>query len=345
MARTTALVALAVLITGCSQFPREGPFAKPKRDIPPPYGSVPPPPSKPVGGLSPLGMSAADPASPLSPEDHALIPPKLGPLVQAGGVPKAPAQVPIAQPVKTAALVPDPAEKNLADLKSLVARANQSWGAVTTVEAQLTRREINPQKQLNSEVLLIQFRREPMSVYTRNLGESGKGREVVYNPGAFGDKLHVKLGEGDHKLMKAGFLAPPVSPDDPRVKEKARYSIRDAGFGRPIGGLAAAVKKVETGQLPRESVTFNGEVQRDEYPYPLVGVTVRLAPGDDPLFPSGGTRQYCFDMKSGSTGYGLPVLVMAYDAAGKEAEYYLYEKVKNPANLTDTSFNPARLGK
>ena len=34
-------------------------------------------------------------------------------------------------------------------------------------------------------MLLYQHRREPMSVFTRNTGGGGKGREMVYNPGKF----------------------------------------------------------------------------------------------------------------------------------------------------------------
>ena len=43
--------------------------------------------------------------------------------------------------------------------------------------------------------------------------------------------------------------------------------------------------------------------------------------------------------------FGLPVVVVAFDGAGKEVEYYFADKVKNPAHLTDDDFNPARLKK
>ena len=237
------------------------------------------------------------------------------------------------------------AAKNLGELKALLTTANAAWKATDNYSATLTRRELNPAGDLNSEVLLFQFRREPMSVYTLNVSESGKGREVVYNPTKHGDKLYVMLGQGDNRLMKAGFIAPPVSPDDPRVKEKARYSIRDAGLGRTVGALTAAVAKLEAGKVPPDSIVYNGEVKRDEYPHPLVGVTHKLRPGDDPLLPAGGTRLYFFNMKKDAPGFGLPVLVIATDPAGKEAEYYLFEKLISPAGLTDADFDPARLKK
>ena len=101
-----------------------------------------------------------------------------------------------------------PNAKNLTDVKALLAAANATWRATDTLEGVLTRREINPKGQLNSEVLVFQYRREPMSVFTRNIGGSGKGREVVYNPGKFGDKMYVMLGEGDSKLARRPGLSP-----------------------------------------------------------------------------------------------------------------------------------------
>ncbi|MBN9118959.1 MAG: DUF1571 domain-containing protein [Planctomycetes bacterium] len=335
MSRTAAIVILAVLSAGCTRYQSrgQGPFGGPKKEPPPPYGSGAPSSSpKPVGGQSPLGMVSADPAPPPPPDERSLIPPR------AAGSAVGPVPAP-KQPTL------DPAAKNLAELKSLVATSRAAWNNVSTYELQLTRREINPRGQLNSEVVLVQYRREPMSVFTRNIGGSGKGRETVYNPGAHEDKLYVMLGEGDSRLMRAGIIAPPVSPDDSRVKEKARYSVREAGFGRWITGLSTAVANVEAGRIPADVLTFDGEVKRDECSYPLVGVTHRFHPGDDPLIAGGGTRHYFFDMRPGSPSFGLPVLLIAFDAAGKEVEYYLTEKVKNPAHLTDANFNPARLGK
>ena len=58
-----------------------------------------------------------------------------------------------------------------------------------------------------------------------------------------------------------------------------------------------------------------------------------------------GTRVYFFDMRKDSPAYGMPVLVVATDPMGREQEYYLFEKIRRPANLTDAHFDPARLGK
>jgi hypothetical protein len=370
MIRTFAFLLLALSLAGCYRFQTLGSSGRQTKEPPPPYGSVaatplPNRPPHPVGNQSPLGIVSADAPPPVAPADPALIPPKstgpnpAGGVVPAGGSgpfpplprvgdpqpgrPPSPAEVKDSGPPPGEAAPPG-AAKNLADLKALVAASNAAWKAVDTYEAVVTRRELNPRGQLNSEVVLFQFRREPVGVYSLNTGESGKGRETIYNPSKFDDKLYVKLGKGD-PFPGAGFVAPPISPDDPKVKAKARYSVRESGFGRTVKALTAAVAKLDAGKLPPDSLTFDGEVKRDEFPFAVVGVTHKLRPGDDPLMLLGGTRRYFLDMRKESPAYGMPVLVIAIDPLDRENEYYLFEKVKQPANLTDASFDPARLGK
>jgi Protein of unknown function (DUF1571) len=367
MMRTLALLALVVVLTGCSKehtwlkgSRAQGPFAQ-RKEPPPPYGSVKPAAAitpKPVANQSPLGIASADPQPLPPPAEPALIPPKVAADAEADGRPpifkRRPKNDPPApkEKPKTPGAdapgspgAPQADAKNLAATKELLATAAQSWKAIDTFEATLTRREVNPKGDLNSEVLVFQFRREPMSLFTRTISGMGKGRETVYYPGKYGDKLHVMLGEGDSKLARAGFIAPPISPDDSRVKEKARYSVRDSGLGKKIDALAAVAEKIEAGKLSADALVHQGEVRRDESAYPLVGLTQKLRPGDDPLMPTGGTRQFFFDLKKGSPAYGLPVLIVATDPKGKEVEYYHFEKFKSPAGLTDADFNPARLGK
>lgn len=324
MIRAAIFLAVVSALSGCMRFQNR----LPKKDLPPPYGAVTPAAPRPANGQSPLDLPSAGIVPPAPPDERNLVPPK----------PNTPAS-----PAPTPNVAADPAAKNLADLKALVAASNAAWSKVTTYELQLTRREINPKGAQNSEVLVFQYRREPVAVYTKNLSGTGKGRETVYNPSAFEDKLHVKLGEGDSKLLRAGSVAPAVSPDDSRVKEKARYSIREAGFGRWIVALNRAVAGLEAGRISTDALSYSGEVKRDEYPYPLVGVMYNLRAGDDPLFPAGGKRLYFFDMKPDSPSYGLPVIITAFDVSGNEVEYYLAEKVRNPAGLTDANFNPSRL--
>ncbi len=319
----------------------------------PPSGAITPP--KPLGNQSPLGIASADPR-PTPSDERPLIPPRTDgtaspPEIDADQNTFPPFRKRFPEPKLPSPFVPKTPNtealiaKSLAELKAVLAVASAAWKALDTFEGTLTRREISPQGTATNEVVLFQFRKEPMSVYTRTTGENGKGREMIYSPGKHGDKLHLALGQGDAKLIRAGTVLPALSPDDPRVKEKARHSIRDAGFGKNLAKLADMLAKIEAGKLPSDTLTFHGPVKRDEYPYPLVAITHNLRVEDDPLFPKGGSRTFFFDPNEKSPSYGLPVLVVATDATGKEAEYYLFEKVKSPAKLTDADFNPDRLGK
>lgn len=352
MTRTFALLSLVTLLAGCTRYHSraQGPFAKPVLE--------PPVAAKPVTNQSPLGMSSAKPPGATDPGERSVVPPKSD--APAGAAlpdadpeafppfrkrePKAPLPSPFA-PKTDAPKSDTPAKGGLTELKALVATANAAWKGVDTIEAQLTRREINPQGAATSEVVQFQYRREPMSVHTHTISESGKDREVLYSPAKHGDKIYLKIGKGDERaFLKVGSVLD-VSPDNAMVKEKARYSIRDASIGKSATRLADTVAKIEAGKLPADALLYLGPVKRDEYAYPLTGVTLAMKPGDDPLFPNGGTRHFYFDLKEKSPSFGLPVLTFATDDKGKEAEYYLFEKVKSPADLTDAHFDPKRLKK
>jgi hypothetical protein len=234
----------------------------------------------------------------------------------------------------------------LVEVKKLVESAAQRWQSVNCYEATVTRRELAPNKKMTEDVVLYRFRKDPMAVYMKNLGESGKGREILYYPSKHEDKIHAIIGKGDENfLFKAGDRAPAVSPDMPLVKSRTRYSIREAGHGTPIARLSQWVARAETGKLPAGNLTFLGEVRRKEYPYALLGVQLVMRPGDDPHLPQGGTRQWYFDPKPDSPSRGLPVLIIATDPAGREVEYYLFEKMNFQVRLTDADFDPERLGR
>jgi Protein of unknown function (DUF1571) len=270
--------------------------------------------------------------SPFAPKDGSMPPPQA--VNQAGGM------------VVPARPAPSPAAQNIAEIKKLAQAAADKWAKVDTYEAVVTRRELAPNKEMTEDVVLYQFRKEPMAVYIRNIGESGKGREIVYNPSKHGDKIYSIVGKGDENfLYKVGAKAPPVSPDFPLVKAKTRYSIREAGHGTPIARVANWAAKAEGGKIPAENLTYLAEVNRKEYPYPLLGVQLKLRPGDDPLMPNGGMRQWFFDPNTDSPSCGWPVLIIATEPNGKEVEYYLFEKMKLNVKLTDADFDPARLGK
>jgi len=241
---------------------------------------------------------------------------------------------------------PKPSMGQLEEVKRLVETAAAKWKTVNCYEATVTRRELAPNKKMTEDVVLYQFRKQPFAVYIKNLGESGRGREILYFPSKHEDRIYSILGKGDENfLLKAGDRAPAVSPDMPLVKSKTRYSIREAGHGTPIARLGEWVARAESGKIPAESLTYLGEVRRKEYPYPLQGVQLRLRPNDDPHMPHGGTRLWFFDPKPESPSHGFPVLIIAAEPNGREVEYYLFERMDFTKRFTDADFDPARLGK
>jgi hypothetical protein len=373
MSRSLVLIALGLVLlaAGCTRYSRNppaGPFArKPKPNL----DALAPVPPGPPANTSPLAIATPtqpEPvARPAAPDQFVVVPPRPpeppapGAVTPAGGVDDAaippllprrraqPEQMPSPfakeQPGLPMPVAPSPTARHVAEVKKLAATAAEKWAKVDSYEAVVTRRELAPNKEMSEDTVLYQFRKEPTAVYIKNLGESGKGREILYNPRQHGDKIYAVIGEGDSRFLKPGTKAPAVSPDMPMVKEKSRYSIREAGYGTPIARVAGWAAKTEAGKIPAENLTYLGEVTRKEYPYPLLGVQLKLRPGDEALMPNGGTRQWYFDPKPESPSFGFPVLIIATEPSGKEVEYYLFEKIKMNVKFTDADFSPDRMGK
>lgn len=362
MHRHLALLVLVATLAGCSRYTTRGQGPFHKQPLPSPYaGAVPP---APQSGKGALAMNTATPPA-ASADESRLVPPKPpdgptgfavnppqpprppavgeqpGGVVPAAGVVAPAIATPGADAPGSPKSTPSPAAVNLAQLKKLVQVANDQWRKVDSYEARLVRKETVNGKEGPKEEVLYLFRREPMSVYMKNTGEQGKGREILYNPTKHGDKIHIVTGAGD------GFTGLRVtkSPDEPMVRDRSRQSIRDAGFGRGIGAFTRMVEQVESGKLPPDALKALGPTQRPEYPYPLEAVVQTIRPGEEKHSPAGGTRTWFFDGKPESPSYGLPVLVVATDPKGKELEYYCFDRIRLPAGLTDADFDPVRLNK
>ncbi|MFO0825335.1 MAG: DUF1571 domain-containing protein [Gemmataceae bacterium] len=372
MNRTLALFAVTLLLLGCTRYSTRGtgPFARrPKSE---PFAAIPP---GPPANNSPLALNSnAQPEPPQPPNVDLVVPPRTSePKAAVAQLPEHPSDVlpasgsvpaedgnlpprrrPDPQPQPKEQQPPPPAAetpqaaaaRNISETKKLLAVATEKWNTVDTYESTVTRRELAPNNTRTDEVVFYQFRKEPLAVYIRNIGEAGKGREVVYNPSKHGDLVHTILGQGDGKLgFKPGDRGPALTPDSAFVKNKSRYSIREAGFGFPISRVAGWLAKVEAGKLPADSLTYLGAVQRPEFPQPVAGVQIKLRPGDDPLMPNGGTRLWFFDRDPQSPACGLPLLIIATEPNGKDVEYYLFEKVKFGTKYPEMDFSPDRFPK
>jgi len=345
MSRRLALLALTVFLVGCSK-PRtraQGPFNRTPPAPNPVLLQTPPSP--------PARASAQTPQPPAAPGGALPVPPRppepaaIGPAFAAP--PQPPTAPPAAAPVSPAAsAAPVAADAGLAAIKEAARAAAERWKGIDAYEARLTRRESVNGAAAPTEEVLFRFRKQPMSVYMKNVGEAGRGREVLYNPTQFDDKIHVIVGAGDSRLLGAGNKAPSLSPDSPMVKGKSRHSIRDIGFGTSINRFAAAVAGVEGGKLPAGTLKYGGRVNRPEFGDALVLAAVEqtIRPGDEAHLPAGGVRQWYFDATPKSPSAGLPVLVVTIEK-GREVEYYCLTGLTPNPPLTDADFDPARMGK
>ncbi|MCU0702824.1 MAG: DUF1571 domain-containing protein [Fimbriiglobus sp.] len=235
------------------------------------------------------------------------------------------------------------ANADLKTVRELLEVARKKNEATPSFEAHLTKREVVKGKEMPTEEAVYRFRREPLSVHIRVVGDAGTGREVMWVKGQNDNKLTVVTGKGDTIL--GGGIKTTVDPDDPRATARSRYKIYEAGMQRPIGALTKFVEQAETGQRPADTVRALGPVERKEYKAKLNVVEVTLTADDDKFLPKGGKRVYHFDADPKSSSYGLPVLVISLDHDGKEVEYYCFTDFKLVGELTDADFDHTKVGK
>ena len=224
---------------------------------------------------------------------------------------------------------------DIAAARKLYDLAHGKYEKMTDYEVQLTRREVVAGKEMPTEEVLFQFRKQPFSIYMRNTGDHGKGREVLYVDGKFDGLMHVVTGQGDNRLIGAGFKTS-LKPDSSMATSKSRHMITEAGPGQLLVRFEKHLKAAEAGQRTIKSL---GKVQRKDQPNPVEGIEITVPPGDDPLLQKGGKWSLFFDPASGNL-----MANVLQDETGREVEYYSFAKWRVPANLTDADFHPDRLG-
>jgi hypothetical protein len=286
-----------------------------------PLVPVPPPPVRretSAPATQPSPASASPPPAASSAPSTSKTPPK--PPAADGSTPAAP---PSPTPPHTARQLLQQAAARCTTLDSYIVR--------------LTRREQLKDKANPEEILLFKFRKKPFSVHFKWLGETAKGREVIYVKGQYDDKIHTKLAAGDAPLMPAGTRWA-VAPDSVLARAKSRHPITDAGISHCIDSLTALLDAQERGDRRKGSLTVLAPQRRPEYPQPVEVLEHVLPPGVEPELPRGGRRLMYFDPE-----LRLPMLVVTYDDKGQEVEYYRYDRLQAPVNLDDDDFNPDKL--
>jgi hypothetical protein len=222
-------------------------------------------------------------------------------------------------------------------LHTLYHEAAERYAQVDSYIVRLVRREQLNGKDKPEEILLFKFRKEPWSVYLKWLGTEGKGREVVYVPGRYEDKIQTLLAAGDIPLMPAGKRFA-VDPGNPFVVSSSRHSIRQAGVGVLIEGFGRQLEESEKGSPGAGSFKYLGPIQRPDLAGSGEAVEETIVAGADPQLPRGGRRLWVFDPAT-----KFPVLIITHDDTGHEVEYYCYDRFEFPVHLDDDDFNPDKL--
>jgi hypothetical protein len=248
---------------------------------------------------------------------------------------------PAAQPAilpATYAPAPPAASSSESSARQLIHQAASSYAGMDSYIARLTRRELVNGKN-EEEIIYFKFRKMPWSVYFKWLGDTGKGREVVFVKGQHDSQIHTLLAAGDHPLKAAGSRMA-LSPDSIFVRMASRHPVTEAGIGASVERLVALVDALDRGDSRRGSVTSVGTQQRPDFEGSPVLAMIEHAvpPGIDASLPRGGKRLYGFDSQS-----HLPVLLTTRDDKGQEVEYYRYDRLQYPVRLDDDDFNPDRL--
>jgi hypothetical protein len=221
--------------------------------------------------------------------------------------------------------------------RQLLQQAAARCATLDSYIVRLTRREFLKDKAQPEEILLFKFRKAPWSVHFKWLGDTARGREVVYVKGQYENKIHTKLAAGDAPLMPAGARIA-VAPDSLLARSASRHPITDAGICHCVESLLAQLDAQERGDKRQGTLTAIAPQRRPEYSRPVEALERLIPPGIEPQLPRGGRRLMFFD-----PDWRLPMLVVTYDDKGHEVEYYRYDRMQAPVHLDDDDFNPDKL--
>ncbi len=199
----------------------------------------------------------------------------------------------------------------------------------------MRRREASNGQDQPEEIIQFRFRRGPLSVHMKWLGDEAKGREIIYVQGQHDGKLHLLTGVGD--LFGPGKHMT-FAPDSSLIRSKSHYPVTDAGIGAAVTRFANLMDAIAHKQTNLGSAKYLGKQNRPEFPKPLEGVEQTLPPGLESYLPKGGTRDYYFD-----ESLGLPTLIVTFDTNHHEVEYYCFDRLQTPVDLDDADFDPASL--
>jgi len=221
------------------------------------------------------------------------------------------------------------AEAGESPLRLLYRRAAAAAADYDSYIVRLQRREIITGSDGKHEVIVLKFRRRPLSVHMKWVGEEAKGREIVYVQGRYDDKIHILMNSG---LLAGRRMA--FAPDSPMVRARSRYPVNEAGVAAAVERFGRALAAVEQGRPGAGTMRYLGPQRRPEIDGPVYLVEQTVPPGQEEHLARGGRRLIGFHGDN-----GLPVLMQTWDDRNQEVEFYVYDRWQR-VRLDDADFDP-----
>jgi hypothetical protein len=221
-----------------------------------------------------------------------------------------------------AATPPLQSTDDMGKMKALYQQAANKFGGIDTYIARFTRREMVNGRQMPQDILLCRFRKEPFSVYFKWLaGTASEGREIIYVKGMNNNEILVKTGRRDSLIPLQTSL--PLNSE--RATANSRHTMDEAGLGRLLDGLGEGLASQEHKANKLGTFQYLGPQQRPEAATPMECILQQIPPGIEKHLQRGGQRYWFFCTDTRLQECGLPTLVITYDEARREVEYYFHD--------------------
>jgi hypothetical protein len=223
----------------------------------------------------------------------------------------------------------------------LYSQAVERYAGINDYICRFRRREVLHGKQEPEDLLEMRHRKSPSSIYLRWLDGELAGRELVFVQGKFDDRLQIRTGRSE--ALSRFRLS--LDLRAPRATAYSRHGIDQAGIGPLLARMGQVVANLGAANGQQSPLRYLGQQMRPESEVPMLGVQQDIPPGKEKHLPRGGRRLVFFNQDPRYPEYLLPTLITTYDEAGKEVEYYCYDRMNVNVGLSLEEFDPDLLWK
>ena len=229
------------------------------------------------------------------------------------------------------------ASSNLSTIRRIVDQATVFAKNHPQYTVRVRRRERVNNKLQDEEVMLMNFRLQPRSIFYRWLDKSNEGREAVWVEGQNDGKLITRGGKGDFLLAGRQLR---LDPQGALARARSRYTIDEAGLDKMTAFIEDIVQRLERGDTSNGTLTYMGEVERPELNKRLLEIKHMIPPKVHPAFPKGGIRYWYFDPQTHRL-----CMVRADSYEGQFIEHFIFDRFITNPTLDQSDFDPDDLWK